>query len=129
MAARMGSVEGNPWATSNQAMIILIIMSMVAVLFGLKIIWNIFTPVILARRLLLATADKPTGISMAPFVEVVLLVVLILLSTFSNGSAWFYHPLQVALWGGVIIVGSYILFVALGIGLGWFVAKIKKRRA
>ena len=128
MATRLGGVEGNPWTTPDQTMITTI-MCMVAVLFGLKIIWNIFTPVVLARRSLLATTDKPTGISMAPFVEVVLLVVLILLSALSNGSAWFNHPLQVALWGGVIIVGSYVLFVVFGIGLGWLVAQIKKRRA
>jgi len=104
------------------------IMFIVAVLFGLKIAWNIFTPVVLARRSLSATTDKPTGISMAPFVEVVLLLVLILLSAFSGGSAWFHRPMQVALWGAMAIVGSYVLFAVLGVFLGWLVAEIKKRR-
>jgi len=104
-------------------------MCIVAVLFGMKIIWNILTPIVLARRSLLATTEKPSGISMAPFVEIVLLLLLILLSALSDGAAWFHHPTQVALWGGGIIVGSYVLFVVLGIGLGWVVAQIKKRRA
>ena len=103
-------------------------MCIVGVLFEMKIVWNIFTPIVLARRSLRAPTEKPTGISMAPFVEIALLLLLILVSALSDGSAWFNHPTQVALWGGMTILGSYILFVVLGIGSGFLVAQIKKRR-
>jgi hypothetical protein len=103
-------------------------MFIVAILFGLKIVWNIFTPIVLAWRLFFSTTDKTTGISMAPVTEVVLLLVLILLSVFSGGTAWFHRPIQVALWGVVTIVGSYILCAVLGVPLSWLTTEIKKRR-
>lgn len=98
-------------------------------LFGLKILWNILTPFSLARGLLKDCAKKTGGVTLMPFVEIALLIILIVFSAFSGNSAWFYRPLQVAFWGGVIIVGSYILFIVLGISLGWLVSQIKKRRA
>lgn len=105
------------------------IIIIVAAIFGLKILWNVFTPFVLARRTLLSAGDKPIGISMAPFVEVALLLLLIVLSALSAGSAWFNRPKEVALWGVVVIVSSYVLFVVLGICLGWLVAQIQKRRS
>lgn len=104
------------------------IMYIVGALFGLKIVWNIFTPIVLARRSLAEATGQKSGISMAPFVEVILLILLIILSALSDRSAWFHHPKQVALWGLVVVIGSYVCFVVLGICLGWVVAQIKKRR-
>ncbi len=105
------------------------ILCMTAVLFGLKIAWNIFTPIVLARRSLSASTDKPSGVSLVPLVEIVLMLLLILLSALSSGTAWFNHPMQVLLWGSVTIVGSHILCAILIFALGWLVPKLQKRKA
>ena len=120
-------MEGSHWATTDHAMITGI-MFVVAILFGLKIAWNIFTPIALAWGAFKNRESKTGGVSLMPFVEIVLLLVLILLSALSHGSAWFHRPPQVALWGVVAIVGSYVLLVTLGFCFGWLVVQIKKRR-
>jgi len=97
-------------------------------LFTLKVLWNILTPCALAWELFKRGGNKTRSMTMMPFVEIALLLMMILLSALSDGTAWFNHPTQVAVWGGVIIVGSYVLFVVLGVALGWLVAQIKKRR-
>lgn len=105
------------------------IMCIVAVLLGLKIVWNILTPFELFRRALSSSPDaKPSGISMAPFVEIILLLVLIIFSALSSGSAWYNRPLKIALWGIVAIVSSYILLVILTYVLAWFATQFKKRQ-
>jgi len=99
-------------------------MSIAAFLFGVKIIWNIGVPFELAR---FAFRGNTSSISMLPFVEIFLLLVLVLLSAFSSGSAWFNRPMQVALWGSVAIVGSYVLFFILRRPLIWLALQLKKR--
>lgn len=104
------------------------VLFIVAGLFFLKIAWNVLTPFVLARRSLVATSGKPAGISMAPFVEVGLWLLLMLISFFSGGSDWLHSPKKVAVWGIATIIGSYVAFAVLGFVLGWFVAHLKKRR-
>lgn len=108
---------------------IIALMSVVACLFRCKIVWNILVPVALAHRYLRATSDMTSGISMAPFVEIVLLFGLVIISAFSDGSAWFNRPIEVALLGILGIVASYLNFAVSGIILGWVVVEIKKRRS
>lgn len=118
---------GHPWATADRTMIITV-MSVVVFFFGCKLVWNTLVAVALARRYLRATSDRTSGISMAPFVEMVLLFVLIILVAFSDGSAWFNRPIEVALLGIMAIVVSYVIFSASGVFLGWLVIEIIKRR-
>ena len=97
-----------------------------AVLFGLKIAWNIFTPVVLTRRALSAATNETSGISMAPLVEIALLLILLIFSAISSGEAWFNHPAKILLWGIVAIVGSYVLCGVLIHVLGKLVSLRKK---
>lgn len=99
------------------------------VLFFLKLAWNILTPFVLARRSIVADSGKPAGISMFPFVEVGLWLLLILFSFFSCGSDWLHSPKKVAVWGLATIICSYVLFVVFGFTLGWFVARYKQYRS
>jgi Kef-type K+ transport system membrane component KefB len=94
----------------------------------MKILWNILTPFVLVRRRLVTTSDKPTAISMAPFVEIVLWLLLVFLSFFSTGSGLLHSPKKVALLGLVMIVGSYVVFAVLGIALGWCAEQLSKCR-
>jgi hypothetical protein len=104
-------------------------MCIVGVLFCSKIVWNIFTPIVLARRSLSVTSDKPSGVSMAPLVEIILLLILCLLAAFSSGTAWFNRPMQVLLWGSIAIVVSHVLCGLLAYVLGWLILQIRKRKA
>jgi hypothetical protein len=110
-------------------MILTILFWVFAGLFAFKILWNTFTPCVLAWELFKGGAEKTRSVTLMSFVEIALLLILILLSYLSDDSAWFHRPSQVALWGSVVIVGSYILLFVLGNGLGWLVVQIKKRRA
>ena len=103
-------------------------MALVGLLFILKLIWNALTPIELGRRALQSNDDSPSGISMAPLVEIGLLIFLIVLAAISKGTAWYNRPVQVALWGTIAILTSYALFVLLGVLTGWIVSKIKDRR-
>jgi hypothetical protein len=104
-----------------------VIVFIVAGLFGLKIIWNVLTPFALALRAL-KSSGKTKGISMAPLVEIGLLLLLIFLSAITNGTGLLHQPKIIALWGAFAVLGSYFLFIVLGITLGWLVAVIQKRR-
>lgn len=104
------------------------LLSIVAGLFFLKILWNILTPFVLARRSLISTSGKPASISMAPFVEVGLWLLLIFLAFLSDGSDWLHSPRKVAIWGMATIIGSYVVFASVGFVAGWFVAHVKKRQ-
>jgi len=101
-------------------------MCIFAFLFGVKIVWNITLTAALAWKEFRPTPYNRSGISIMPYVEFALLVVLVLLSAISSGSAWFNHPMQVASWGSMAIVGSYILSVVLGLPFGLLLSLIKK---
>jgi len=91
-------------------------MCIVAILFGLYLVWLALTPFALAWRAW--KYDDRSSFSFIPFVEMVLLPVLILLSALSSGTAWYNHPLQVALWGILAVVCAYGCFTVLVIVLG-----------
>jgi hypothetical protein len=94
-------------------------------LFGLKIVWNVLTPFALALRAL-KTSGKAKGISMVPFVEIGLLLLLFLLSAITNGTGLLHEPKMAALWGACAVVGSYVLFAVLGMIFGWLVSMLKQ---
>lgn len=100
----------------------------VVALFLLKIVWNILTPYVLGRRLYLTEKDETSRISMAPFVEVFLLVSAILLSSFTTGASWLYSPKNIALAGVSLIALSYIHFVIAGVAIGWLVSRLRKQK-
>ena len=92
--------------------IITVLMCIVAFLFGLYLVWLVLImPFVLTWRAW--RYDDRSGFSFTPVIEIVLLLTIILLSALSSGSAWYNHPLQVALWGFVAVVLAYVCFVVL----------------
>jgi len=108
-------------------MIIDIFMLLLAVVFCVKLLWNVLTPIELAIRSL-STKTKSASTSMVTFVEVGLLLVIIALAAISSGSEWYHRPLKVAMFGSILIVLSYALLIIFGFVLGWIIFIIIKRR-
>lgn len=127
MASRLGIVERNFWTEKGQTMITTVLF-IVAGMFFLKIAWNILTPFVLAQRLLIADSGKSSGISMSPYIEICLWLLLMIISIFSGGSDWLHNPKKIAVWGIATIAGSYVILAVLGYVLGWFVSHLKKCR-
>jgi hypothetical protein len=97
-------------------------------LFCLKIAWNLLTPYVLATRMLSAEAKRARGISLAPGVEVVLLVLALIGAFVARGTSSFQSPTRIATWGVLMIVASYVHLLVGGALAGGIVALIKRRR-
>jgi hypothetical protein len=104
-----------------------IIFLIVIALLVLKIGWNFFTPYVLGLRALRANDEKKSGISMAPAVEIVLLLA-------AWGGAFlvpeplrWLSPRSVILWGMALVFTSYLHLVVAGALVGCLVSKYKKR--
>jgi len=61
----------------------------------------------------LGSNAKNRGILIMPYFEVYVLLLFLVISALSVGSAWYNRPWNVALWGSSSIVRSYILMVVL----------------
>jgi len=95
-------------------------------IFCLKIVWNFGVPYELLRRQFNKDPKKRGGgISMMTFVEVFLLVAGIVLSAIAQGNSWLHSPKNVALWGGLVLVASYLHFILAGMFCGWLATKIR----
>lgn len=98
-------------------------------IFCLKLAWNIGVPYELLRRKLYSKqAGVSGGISLMPTIEFFCLVFGILLSAVSNGDLWLNKPFTVALWGVILIVGSYIHLFLAGAVCGWIASKFSTKR-
>jgi len=97
--------------------IITVLMCMVAIFFGLYLAVIVLTPFELIWRGW--RHGDNSGFSFTPVVEMILIPLLILLSALSSGSAWYNHPLQVALWGFVAVIFAYGCFMVLTIFLSF----------
>ena len=97
-------------------------------LFCLKIGWNLLIPYILAYRTLKSDAYLDRGISIAPWFEFVLLVVSVAVASITAGTSLFQSPKRLAMWGIVMILGSYVHFAVGGFLGGGLVSLIKRRR-
>jgi hypothetical protein len=88
------------------------------VLFALKLLWNILTPLIAERRLdawKREGGNKPSSVSMVLGVELILWILLIISSALSREDWWISHTMDVFIYGGCAIVASYILAAFVGI--------------
>jgi hypothetical protein len=92
----------------------------------LKIFWNFGTPYILAYRSLRMIGVQSRGISLAPFVEIFLWGIALLLSAFSDGTTWLNRPQNIAIWGIVVIVISYVHLVIAGMLSGWVISRVTR---
>ena len=63
---------------------------------------------------------------MAPFVEFFFLVLAIGASALSAGVTWLHQPMKIALYGFLVIVGSYLHLVIVSIIGGWLLSKSKR---
>lgn len=97
----------------------------VCAIFLLKIVWNMGIPFSLARKPIKDETGETSGISLAPFVEFFLLVVLLMLSFFSKGDSLLDNTIKVGLGGGALIVISYLIMALGGVFLGWLRSKGK----
>jgi Kef-type K+ transport system membrane component KefB len=103
-----------------------ILLWIVVGIFCLKIVWNFGVPYELLRRQFKKDPKmRGGGISMVTFVEVFLLILAIALSSIAQGDSWMHRPKNVALWGVLVLVASYVHFVLAGMLCGWLATKIK----
>ncbi len=108
---------------------ITIILYILLGLFGLKLLWNLTIPYELAWRGLRCAGQKSSGITIMPFVEIGLWMLTIGAAALSDGRNWLQSPKNVAVWGGLAIVISYVHLVIAGMIAGWIVSLLKKARA
>ena len=91
-------------------------------LFGLKICVNLVIPYGLAWSAW--KGRKQGGISLMPYLEIGLLLLAIIASAFSRGQI----AKNVAIWGGLAIVISYVHLLIAGMICGLIVSKMEKRK-
>jgi hypothetical protein len=105
---------------------IISLMLFFGVLFSLKIAYNITIPFALAQRTLKASKNEKVGISLGLIIEVPILILLTILSFFTEGLQWFNQPSKIALYGTLTIIGSYALALIFGVALGWLISLTKR---
>lgn len=72
-----------------------------------------------------SNAERSEGISMLPFVEVGLLLLMILVAFGADRATPLHNPKNIAIWGTVAVIFSYLHFVVAGVIVGWFVSQIR----
>ena len=96
----------------------------VAVLFSIKITWNLAVPYALAARALRGDRSQSKGISLMPFVEIVLLLAALVLSLI-RCSAWPWSAGGVIFIGMSMVIGSYVHLVVAGGIAGWIARRLR----
>jgi hypothetical protein len=81
-------------------------------LLCLKLLWNVVVPFELASR------PVGSGVSLMPYLEVALWFMAVAASVLASGTSWLHRPANVAVWGLVAIVGSYVALFVIGFLLG-----------
>lgn len=100
--------------------------TLVAGLCGVKVLWNLMVPYVLAVRAYRSGSLK--GISLMPMVELVLLAASVGLAV-PMGAAWPWSPLAILAIGGTIVLGSYIHLVIVGAGAAWLAQVLRRRKS
>ena len=99
-------------------MIVFILFYFVSGLFLAKIVWNMGVPFVLACRAYEPDSDRTPGISISPYVEVILLVLAFLVSLFFESEVWWLRPKWVGLGGLGLILFSYFFMIVIGVVIG-----------
>lgn len=95
---------------------------------GAKLLWNVSVPILLWKRISRDEAEAYTsGVSLAPIIEVFLLVLLAIVSWMAPGASGFDTVLSTVLAGLAATAISYLLMVLLGVVLGAATAKRDNR--
>lgn len=90
----------------------------VALIFILKIAWNLCVPYVLAARYRRMPGAARAGISIMPMVDLVALGAGATISFFGSW-AWPWNPAGVLLLGVGCVVASYVHFLVSSALLGW----------
>jgi hypothetical protein len=97
-------------------------------IFSLKILWNLIVPHELAWRGYKSDKNKSSGLSLMPYLEIGLLLLVVLISAIAGKSDKLFNPKGLAVWGCVAIVVSYVHLVIAGMIVGWIVSILKHNR-
>jgi hypothetical protein len=92
-------------------------------ILALKVIWNFGVPYALMSKPIDPKTGKRGGISLSIEIELFLLLLAVGLSWFSKGDSIVDRPLTVLVYGGGVILLSYLHFFVGGMICSWFVAR------
>ena len=101
---------------------------LVTTLFVLKVLWNLTLPYVLAWRRYRGPGRANSGISLIPYLEIVLLIIATCVAALSHGPGWLHRPGRVAIWGGAVILLSYVHLAVAGVAAGWLVSALQRTR-
>lgn len=87
------------------------------VLLVLKCLYNLTVPYSLLRK------RKGEGISFMPYIELILLVLVIVASCLARSDSWGSQPKVVGIVAGGIVLCSYLHFVLVMMVGGWFLSR------
>ena len=85
-------------------------------------------PYDLAWRMLKSRKQKSGGVTIMPYVEIGLLLLAIGAAALTGGEGCFHSPKNVAIFGGLAILISYVHLLVAGIAAGWIVSQLNKRK-
>lgn len=88
-------------------------------LLVLKCVYNLTVPYSLLRK------REGDGISFMPYIELILLVLVIAVSFLARSDSWGSQPKVVGIVAGGVVVGSYLHFVLVMMVGGWFLSRKK----
>ena len=92
-------------------------------LFVAKIVWNLSAPYILQLR-----RSEGQGVALMPYLEIALLSLIVLASSFAAGDSWLHRPVLVGAIGVAVVLGSYLHFLIANLALGWLLARRRSSR-
>jgi len=92
-------------------------------LLSLKVIWNFGVPYALMRKPIDPKTGRIGGISLALWIEFMLLLLAVVQSWLSKGDSMINRPLIVLSIGGAAILASYIHFFIGGLIAGWVLSQ------
>lgn len=128
MAIRLGVVQGNFW-TKGDKLMMAVIFKVLFVILLVKLLWNIFTPCVVAYRFFVRKARGGGGssaISLVPMVEVGLLVVMVGVAKLFPFAALGLSATEVAIFGAIAVVFSYALMALIGVIVRGIAASSRK---
>lgn len=104
-------------------MIVKIMVYLIVFLFLLKLLWNILVPYIAEReyiKWMRIGGIKPSNISLAPIIEILLLIILCPFYYFSNKLIYNRSTFEIFIIGLLLIVASYLIAILVGRILRYF---------
>jgi hypothetical protein len=89
------------------------------VLLSLKCAFNLTIPYALLRR------KEGEGVSFMPYIELLLLPLVVAVSFATSGGSWASQPKVVGMLAGAMVIGSYLHLVLVMLVGGWCLSRKK----